>query len=93
MNHNIPLSDFQEYLDLLTTSGYKPLAVSQIYLEYTFVFETKEEALKAYHQFERSEEGKWIGEIAGWWYGKEDFLATIQDYESKFNTKVLVHWL
>ena len=94
-NHNRPLSDFQNDIDKLKENGYTPIAVSQMYLEDTFVFETKEEAKKAYHQFESDENEKWIGEIVGWWYGREEFEKEVNEYETENNgySKVLVHWL
>ena len=93
MNHNKELEHFQEDIDLLVSNGYKPIAVTQIYMEDAFVFETAEEAKKAYHQFERSITGKWIGEIAGWWYGKELFLETVKEYEEEYKETVLIYWL
>jgi cobalamin biosynthesis Co2+ chelatase CbiK len=94
-NHNRPLSDFQSDIDKLKANGYKPIAVSQMYLEDTFVFETKNEATRAYRQFERDEKEEWIGEIVGWWYSKEDFEKTVKEYETENDgySKVLVHWL
>ena len=94
-NHNRPLSDFKDDIDKLKANGYNPIAVSQMYFEDTFVFETKEEAEKAYRQFERDEEEKWIGEIVGWWYSKEDFEKTVKEYETENDgySKVLVYWL
>lgn len=94
-NHNRPLSDFQSDIDKLKANGYKPIAVSQMYFEDTFVFETKDEATKAYRQFERDEKEEWIGEIVGWWYSKEDFEKTVKEYETENDgySKVLVHWL
>ena len=94
-NHNRPLSDFQKDIDKLKANGYNPIAVSQMYFENIFVFETNVEASKAYRQFERDENEKWIGEIVGWWYGKDDFEKIIKEYEAENNgdSKVLVHWL
>ena len=43
-NHDRPLSDFQDDINKLKASGYNPIAVSQMYFEDTFVFETNEEA-------------------------------------------------
>ena len=94
-NHNRPLSDFQNDINKLKANGYNPIAISQISFEDTFVFETKEEATKAYRQFERDEEEKWIGEIVGWWCSKEDFEKTVKEYETENDgySKVLTHWL
>lgn len=93
MNHNKDFSHFQKYLDLLLFKGYKPIAVSQIYMEDTYVFETAEEAKQAYNEFERSIEGKWIGEIMGWWYGKETFLEAVKDYEEEYKEELSIYWL
>ena len=56
---------------------------------------TEEEAKKAYQQFERDENEKLIGDISGWWYGKEDFIKTVKEYETENDeySKVLIHWL
>lgn len=92
-NHDRPLSSFQESIDLLIVNGYKPIAVSQLMFEDVFVFETDEEATKAYNQFERNSDGKLIGIIVGWWYSKNDFLEEVKDYETTTNLKVFTHWL
>jgi hypothetical protein len=94
-NHDRMLSEFQSNIDKLKENGFNPIAVSQMYFEDTFVFETEEEAKKAYQQFERDENEKWIGDISGWWYGREDFLKTVKEYETENDeySKVLIHWL
>lgn len=94
-NHDRTLSDFQSNIDKLKENGFNPIAVSQMYFEDTFVFETEEEAKKAFQQFEIDENEKWIGDISGWWYGKEDFLKTVKEYETENDgySKVLIHWL
>jgi len=92
-NHDRPLSDFQDNIDTLKANGFNPIAVSQMTLEDVYVFETKEEALEGYIRFERDENKNWIGAIVGWWYGKEDFLNAVKEYEEKSEIKVLIHWL
>jgi len=94
-NHDRTLSDFQSNIDKLKENGFNPIAVSQMYFEDTFVFETEEEAKKAFQQFEIDENEKWIGDISGWWYGKEDFIKTVKEYETENDgySKVLIHWL
>ena len=61
----------------------------------SFLFETEDEAIKAYHQFERDEKNEWIGEIVGWWYGRKDFEKKVKEYETENDgySKVLTHWL
>lgn len=94
-NHDRMLSEFQSNIDKLKENGFNPIAVSQMYFEDTFVFETEEEAKKAFQQFEIDENEKWIGDISGWWYGKEDFIKTVKEYETENDgySKVLIHWL
>lgn len=91
-NHNRSLSEFQEKIDKLKFNGFYPIAVTQLYLEDTFVFGSTETALKAYHTFERDEQNKFIGKIVGWWYGRKEFIETVKEYETE-HSKVLIHWL
>ena len=93
-NHRLKLEDFEESINLLKSNGFNPIGVTQIYLEHTFIFETDEEATKVYQQFERNEKEEWIGEIVGWFYGKEKFLETKKQYESEYvGYFVKVFWL
>ena len=97
-NHDRTLSEFQNEIDELKANGFNPIAVSQMYMEDTFVFETKDEATKAYRQFERDENEKWIGKIVGWFYSKDDFLKAVDEYENSEHDylrgfKVLTYWL
>jgi ribosomal protein L10 len=93
-NHRLELKDFQKEIELLKSVGFNPIGVTQIHFEKTFVFETEEEARKAYRQFERNEKEEWIGEVVGWYYGKEEFLKAIVEYESKLpDYFVKVFWL
>jgi hypothetical protein len=92
-NHYTELSEFDDDLKILREHGYSPIAVSQLYFEFTFVFNTKEEATRAYRQFERDKDECWIGEIASWWYSKKDFLKKVEKYESDKEYKVKIYWL
>lgn len=93
MNHDRPLSDFEEQIDIIKTNGFNPIAVTQMFMEDTFVFKTEDEAQKAYRLLERDENEKWIGKVVGWWYGKRRFSATVHDYEKEMDFKVLIYWL
>jgi hypothetical protein len=94
-NHNRPLSDFQESIDILRKYGYKPIAVTQMQFEDTFVFETPEEALHAYNKFEKNPDMDSNDRLAGWWYGRTDFIQAVHEYENDEHTtsKVLIHWI
>ncbi len=89
-NHNRPLSDFQDDIKKIESEGFKVIAVSQMMMEDTFVFETQDEADKAFKLFEQDNTT-----IVGWWYGKEDFIKAVEEYEKNNNgySKVLIHWL
>jgi hypothetical protein len=88
-NHNQKVLDFQDDINIILKAGFKPIAVSQLYLEDTFVFETSAEAKSAYNLLENSSSPK----LFGWWYGKKDFLKTVEEYENEYKIKVLIHWL
>jgi hypothetical protein len=77
---------YQPNIDKLRANGYNPIAVSNLMLEIVYIFETTKEAHKAYHQFERDVDGNWIGEIAGWWYGKNYFDIKEENYKIEFDS-------
>jgi len=91
-NHNRPIEDFITEINLIKEKGYNPIAVTQIFFEDAYVFETHEEAMKAYKEFELDRKTQ-DDIIVGFWYGKEEFLKEVNDYEKKLETKVLIHWL
>lgn len=84
-NHYRPLTDFD--LDKIQNKGFKPIGVSQIYFEDVYIFETDEEAKKAYSELEIK------GNFQAYWYSKNDFLKEVLEYEKNSNSKVLIHWL
>lgn len=92
-NHNKPLSDFQPHIDLLKSNGYNPIAVTQMFMENTFVFETDKEANKAYVQFEQNHKNDNL--IVGWWYGRESFKQAVAEYESNNDgySFVKIYWI
>lgn len=94
-NVNRKLSSYSRDLRIIRKHGFNPIAVAQIYLEETFVFKTKKEALEAYHLLERDKDEKWIGKVVGWWYSKKDFLAEVKSYETAppTDSKVKIFWL
>ena len=85
-NHDRPLISFEDNLEIIRSAGFKPIAVTQMMFEDTFVFETDKESTEAYNLLEIG------GEVCGWWYGREDFLQEVSDYE-KGGSKVLIYWL
>lgn len=82
-NHNQPVSYFQEELDIIKEAGFNVLGVTIMQLESTFIFETKDEAERAYSALEKT------GKVQGWWYGLEDFKFAEKGYPDK----LLVHYL
>lgn len=89
-NHNRPLESFQDDLEVIRQAGFKPIAVTQMYFEDTFVFETEEEANQAFTVLETSQ-----NKVCGWWHGREDFLKSVKGYEEDagYKVSVLIHWL
>lgn len=93
-NHHRPLKDFKKDIEIIRNAGFKPIAVTQMYFEDTFVFETDEEADEAYTKLERDENGNEMDLVCGWWHGKEDFKKEVEKYESKEGaSKVKIYWL
>lgn len=85
-NHNRPLSDFEESINVLRKHGFNPIAASQLFMEDTFVFESKEEATKAYNLLEIEKKV-----LKGWFYSKSAFEKEVVSYEDDFECKVLVY--
>jgi len=91
-----------KYLFIIKLFGFKTIAyVSPEYMiEHTFVFETEEEAYKAWQKLENRGENKRIL-VDGWWYGKEDFLKEVKKreeymrntFEKLKDYKIEIKWL
>lgn len=81
-------TDTSVSLDHLRDNGFNPIAITQMYLEETFVFNTKEEADKGFELLER---GKSL--VTGWWYEKEEFLATYKKYEEEMGYAPHIYYL
>ncbi len=84
MEENNISKDLQKFyfdLEILKSAGYKPIAVTTMMCENTFVFETQDEANRAFLQFEKHPQGECI---SGWWYGREDFSKALDDYKKEF---------
>ena len=83
------IEHFQPQIDLLKEHGHKPIAVSTLLLEDTFVFETEKEATLAHEEMENTENQK----LQGWWYGKYEFFDAVVQYTSENKTHVKIFWL
>jgi hypothetical protein len=90
MNHVNLLSEYMEIINLIKENGFNPIAVSQMYFEHVYVFETSEMALEAFNLLEVKN-----NQVSGWWYGLTDFVEAVALYEEENNNsvKVNVHWL
>ena len=96
-NHDRPLNDFEDQLKIIREHGFKPISVTQMELEDTFVFETKKEANKAFNELEVPKKYN----VVGWWFGKNDFMKAVRKYEKRANTdrndefflKMKIYWL
>lgn len=84
-NHNRPLASFEDVLAIVKQHGFKPIAVSQIYMEDAFIFETEQESKLAYNTLKNI--------VEAWWYSKENFTKACDDYKQKFGVDVLAHFL
>jgi hypothetical protein len=87
-NHNRPLSDFQDDIDLLKSNGFNPIGVSQMYMFEVFIFNTQKEANEAYEEMEVKKQ-----EMSAYFWEKKDFLKKAKRYEKEISSKVRIHWL
>jgi hypothetical protein len=83
---------FIEPLEVMIAHGYKPLAVTIMICEDTFCFETAEEAERAGFEFETNPVTNELA-IQGWWYGKEDFIKAVREYQKTANYEMTIIWL
>jgi len=75
-----------KFREFFLTQGYNLIGFCNFLLENTFIFETSEEAKRAFEEFEKNKK-----EIFGWWYGKSNFANVRLHYESKYE-EVVVIW-
>jgi hypothetical protein len=92
-NHNRGFSDFEYSIDVLHKHGFNPIAVTQMYFEEVYVFETDAEAQMAYSVLEKDICEYCDKKLFGFWYGKEAFEKEVAEYESLSEFKVLIYWL
>lgn len=90
-NHDRELESFKKELDILHSNRYFPIGVSYFHFEDVFIFETDEEAERAFQDMERSK-----GLVFAWWYDKPSFLAEVRKLEQDYyghKVKIKVYWL
>lgn len=90
-NTDRTLDSFENELKLIRDNGFNPIAVTQLYFEDTFVFETFEEAEKAFKTLEENNRT-----VVGFWYDKYDFFDAVRKYEKDYsndNIRVKIIWL
>lgn len=87
-NHSRTLESFTDSINKIKEYGFNPIGVSQIYFEDTFVFETDEEAKKAFQLLEVEHKV-----VQGWFYGRDLYEFTVKRYEKERDRKVLTFWL
>ena len=58
----------------LRLNGFNPIMFTSLMFEDTWVFETDEEAKRAFYTFEQDKNtGEYLDKFDGWWYGIEEF--------------------
>jgi hypothetical protein len=89
-NTDRTVESFKEDIKTIKKNGFKPIGVAQIYFEDTFIFETQEEAERAYNTLDKDS-----SLVVGYWYGKCDFFDEVINYEKdgETNSKVKIIWL
>lgn len=80
--------DKSELLQKIKEAGLKPIGITVMVCEETFIFETEDEAEKGWDIFKNE----------GWWYGREKFITAWKNYvEKSYDGKEIdapkVYWL
>ena len=89
MDHaTIELEDFKEILDIIRNHGFNPIGISQMAGYDTVIFNTDAEALNGYEKLEVEEKKLFLN-----WYGKEQWVIDVEEYEKEFGTKVKTIWI
>ncbi len=70
-------TDKSESVEKLRNAGFNPIGITNMLCEETFIFNTDEEAQKAFEYFEKNPVGD---VIQGWWYGIVEFEFSRQEY-------------
>ena len=86
------LESYQYVIDLIKKAGHNLIGVCQMMMEDTFIFETKEEADKAYEELELEPKDKEI-KVSGFWYSKDEIDDAISSYEKNYNYTPKIYWL
>lgn len=87
------LEMFERELKILNAEGYYPTAITTLFCELTFIFETAEEARTAFEKFEADNSRKREKKVIGWWYGKEQFLESKEQFEKDLGYPIQIHYL
>ena len=94
-------TDKSESLKIIQEAGFNPIGITTMMCEETFIFNTEEEASKAFEYFEtnrRANIDKHEYLPDGWWYGLVDFELYHRKYVWDFYEGVdddapKIHWL
>ncbi len=76
-----------EPLKKILDIGLKPIAVSTIFFEDVFAFETEEEAQQGYKTLEVDSSNK----VTGWWYDRKGFVESVDRYGD--DRHIIIFWL
>jgi len=77
-------------LFIIRLYGFKPIGYCDNYAgEYTFIFNTDEEAELAANKLEWRNNKKSL--VVGWWYGKDEFLMEYNKVDNIYKSKI--KWL
>lgn len=84
----LELFGWTEEVQILKKWGYRPIGITQMYFETTFIFQGPQEANNAYEKLERQ-----LGVVDGWWYSLGDFHKAQEWYKETWGHYPDVVWL
>lgn len=80
---------YKKMIKIIQKYGFNIIGVCDYACEYTFIFETNEEAIAAYNMLENIPKPK----VSGWWYSKEELLHDLRAEKIKYDTEVKIYWI
>lgn len=67
-------------LKAIQAAGFKPIAITIMLVEETFVFQTEQESIDAFNHFKHHPEFS----NEGWWYSNKQFVKAWNKYKREF---------
>lgn len=81
-------TDTSVSLETIRLNGFNPIAITQMMLEETFVFNTLQEANQAFEKLEKE-----LNLVSGFWFSMVDFEIAYNEYITDMNYSPKIYYL